>query len=468
MPAPAREQLAGDEPDVVGGSTGSARQRSRLRCWKTCESGSASDGQVVNSTVLKIAEQWSQPNFRVNELDLIHLRPYVESFLDLDWLREQLDEYEHWGTDNSDPFLRRNLLHRPIGFNMLGAAIWAARSWEDIYQEDQSFRPPMGPKRLINIACSLAVLELHAGSQLDVDAREYLQQRLQASGQLWGVVHECETFAYFIQKGFAVEPFFLKKASRKEIVIQWDGREIPVQCKSKMPGAGQAISQESFTTLAGCLAHDVKLSGQKLTVRIGSTGSVRPQDIDFLRKQVRSGVGGGSGPALVTTDTRTFTVKTEPLAGTTTVAEARVNLAKHGFHLTMGIWEPESNGDAYDAVVVVGIDAEPEENPWDSLESSIKDGAKQLRGGPPGIVAVHYQDPLNDFEQLRPSPEPMRVHIGRILESLPHVGAVILSSEPDLQLPGAGDPGRARIYSGREWRFPADFSLGELISKGQE
>lgn len=391
--------------------------------------------------------------------------PYVEGFLDPDWLREQLDEYERWGTDNSDPFLRRNLLHRPMGFNLLGAAIWAARSWEDIYQGDQSFRPPMGPKRLLTIACSLAVLELHAGSQLDTDAREYLQQRLQASDQLWGVVHECNTFAHFIQKGFAVQPFFLKKASRKEIVIQWDGQEIPVQCKSKMPGAGRAISQESFTTLAGCLAHDVKLSGQKLTVRIGSAGSVRPQDIDFLREQVRSGVGGRSGPALVTTDTRTFTVKTEPLVATTTVAEARADLAKYGCHLTMGIWEPETNSDAYEAVIVVGIDAEPEENPWDSLKASINDGAKQLQGGPPGIIAIHYPDPMNDFEQLRPGPAPMRVHIGLMLEALPHVGAVMLSSEPDLQLPGDHGPGQARIYNGKEWRFPADFPLGEPISE---
>ena len=314
----------------------------------------------------------------------------------------------------------------------------------------------------------MLVLELHAGSQLDADARKYLQQRLQASDQLWGVVHECNTFAYFIHKGVAVEPFFLKKGSREEIIVRWDSHEIPVQCKCKMPGAGRAISQESFSTLAGCLARDVKLSGKKVVVRIGSTGPIRPQDVDFLREQVRSGAGAGPGAALATNDTRTFTVKTEPLGGTTTVADARDKLAEHGFHLTMGIWEPGSEGDAYEAVVVVGIDAKPDEHPWDSLKASIKDGAKQLQGGPPRIVAIHYPDPLNDFEQLRPGPEPMRVHVGRMLETLPHVGAVILSSEPDLQLPGAGSPGQAAIYNGKEWRLPADFPLGEPIAEGHQ
>ena len=70
----------------------------------------------MNSTVRKIAEQCSQPKARVNELDLVHLRPYIEGFLDPDWLRAKFDEYESWTNDNSDPFLQRNL-HRPIGLN---------------------------------------------------------------------------------------------------------------------------------------------------------------------------------------------------------------------------------------------------------------------------------------------------------------------------------------------------------------
>ena len=347
---------------------------------------------------------------------------------------------------------------------MLVAAIWAARSWEEIYQQDTSYRPPMGPKRLVAVGCSLAALELHASPLLDTAAREYLQQRLQAPDQMWGMVHECSTFAYFIQKGFNVEPHFLKKGNPEEITILWDGQEIPVQCKCKMPGAGRAISQESFTSLAGCLARDVKQSGHKSVVRIESTGSVRPQDIDFLRGKVREGVGSGPGPVLVTNDGRTFTVKSEALARSTTIAEARENLAQYGSHLTMGIWEPVEGSNDYEASVVVGIYAEPEETPWNSLRTSIRNGAKQLQDGPPGIVAVHYTDPLDNFEQLRPVAEvPMRVQVGRMLETLPHVGAVLLSTEPDLQIPGSGGAGHASIYTGTEWRFPEGFPLGEPV-----
>ncbi len=78
-------------------------------------------------------------------------------------------------------------------------------------------------------------------------------------------------------------------------------------------------------------------------------------------------------------------------------------------------------------------------------------------------MAIHYSDPLADFEQLRPGVEPMKVQIRRILEKLPHVGAVMLSMEPGLQLPGSGGTGHARIYTRKDSRFPADFPLGEPI-----
>ncbi len=417
----------------------------------------------MDSTIRVIAEQCSEPRPRVDELALCQLRPYVESFLNLGWLNAQLSDYEQWAAGNSDPFLQRSLLHRPMGFNMLAAAIWAARSWEEIYRKDKNYRPPGGSKHLLNIACSLAVLELNAGKQLDSATREHIRQRLQATGELWSIVHECNTFAYFIQKGVEVEPWFLKKASQQEIIVRWNGEEIPVQCKCKRPGAGRAISQEAFTTLAGCIAKDLKMSGQKLIVRIGSTGTVRPQDIDFLRDQVRSGVGAGSAPVPVRNDQQTFSIKTESLKGNFTIDSAGNYLASCGFHLVMGIAAPEGNSGRYEAVVVVGIDAKPDENPWRSLKDSVRDGARQLEGGPPGIVAIHYVDPISDFEQLRPGREPMRVTMGKMLRTLPHVGAVMLSSEPDLQLPGAGGPGHCRFYHGNEWHFPTDFPLGEPV-----
>jgi hypothetical protein len=121
----------------------------------------------MDNKIQEIAEECSRPGGSVDELSLVHLRPYLESYLDSDWLREKLQEYEIWASTNSDHTLQRNILHRPLGINVLVAMIWSARSWERLYRDDASFRPPGGAKKLINIAASLAVLELHAGLHLD-------------------------------------------------------------------------------------------------------------------------------------------------------------------------------------------------------------------------------------------------------------------------------------------------------------
>lgn len=165
-----------------------------------------------------IAEKCSNSQV-VETTELPLLRPYVESYLDRNWLDCQLEEYEAWARVNSEPFLQHNFLHRPTGFNMLVAAIWAASYWENEYKNDASFKRSLGAIRMMNIACSLAVLELHAKQCLDFAARKYLKQRLQSTQELWGVIHELNTFAFFIRQGTIVVPNFLKTASVEEITV---------------------------------------------------------------------------------------------------------------------------------------------------------------------------------------------------------------------------------------------------------
>lgn len=417
----------------------------------------------MNKEIRSIAEQCSKPKSGVHELALLQLRPYVESFLDATWLSTELKIYETWASKNSDPFLQRALLHSPPGFNMLAASIWAARDWEKIYKDEPSFGVPAGAKRLVSIACSLAVLELQAGQLLDQQAREYLRKRLQHAENLWGAIHELHTFAFFIRQGAEVQPHFLKEASPQEITLQWRGVGIPVQCKSKKPGSGRLIRQDVFTRLACYIARDAGARRKRSLVRIGSTSKIRDEDVEFIRRQVSNGIGSGMGPALAINNGRTFTVRSQSLSGQFTVKTIRDYLSRFNFHVGMVIGEPASNGNAYDVVVVVGIEADLQEKPWNSLLSSIEKGAKQLKGGPPGIVAIHYADPVMDFEALCSDTRPLTAILGELLSPRPHVGAVMLTSEPDLQLPGAGDPGRVRIYHKKPWPFPEDF-LSQAIS----
>lgn len=413
----------------------------------------------MNQTIRSIAEQCSQSTSGVHEEAVVHLGPYIEGFLDSTWLENKLREYRDWASKNSHPVLQRSLLHRPFGFNMLAASIWAARDWESIRKEDASFRLPAGARPLLNTASSLAVLEYHAGQFLDSRAREHLRQRLQeAKRQIWGVIHELHTFAFFVRKGAKVDPHFLQKASPKDLTVHWHGVCIPVQCKVKPPGSGRIIPQDIFTDLACRIALDAKASGKRLLVRIGSTGAIREGDVEFLRDQISKGIGSRMGPALITNKERTFSVRSELLSGQFTAKTISSYLSSFAFHIGMTIGEPEPPGNVFNAVAVVGIEADlNEKSAWYSLRRSIEDGARQLENDLPGIVTIYYADPVRDFENLCPVPGQMKIFTGKLIDRYPHVGAVILASEPDLQFPRAGLPGNASIYYGEPWLFPSDF-----------
>jgi hypothetical protein len=420
---------------------------------------------TMEEIVRKIAEKCSRADARVNDLDLVHLRPYIEGFLDSQWLESQLCDYNAWASKNSDDTLRRAILHRPLGTNVLIAMIWAARSWEREYRSNASLHPGAGAKRLLSIACSMAVLERHAGDLFDREAREYIRQRLQAERNLVGVVHEVNAAAHFVCRGASVEPLFLKKANEKEILVHWAGESIPVQCKAKQPGAGRLIPQDMFTTLAGSIAHDVKLAKRRLLVRIGTTGPIREQDFEFLRSCVLDSGGRYIAPALIQHDDRVFSLKVEPISGLFTIESVKDYLASFGFQVGMIVGEPARGGTNFNVVCVIGIEARVDDRlkTSRSLRESIRTAADQLTGGPPGIIAIHYADPVPDFEALRAGDGPLKYEMYRMMDPWPHVGAIMLSSEPDFQPLPMGHAGKVHSYV----REPDPFAdlLGPRITR---
>ena len=184
-----------------------------------------------------------------------------------------------------------------------------------------------------------------------------------------------------------VQPHFLQKVSPQELTVNWHGVKIPVQCKAKRPGAGRLISKDVVTTLACYIARDARAARRRLLVRIGTTGPIRHEDVEFLRHQVRSGVGSSMGPTLVTNGRRLFTVKTELLSGQFTRETIQDYLSSFAFHVGMIIGEPAPDRNGCDAVAVVGIEADPwEKQPWHSLRDSIKEGARHHLGPPHYIL----------------------------------------------------------------------------------
>ena len=408
----------------------------------------------MNIDMQSIAEKCSSSQ-ALDSSELPLLLPYVESFLDKDWLDTKLAEYKAWAANNSNPFLQHSFLHRPIGFNMLVAAIWAMDYWKREHETDVSFKPRMGAIRLMNIACSLAILEFYAEGWLNTAARKYLEQRLQSTEDLWGLIHELNTFAYFIRKGKKVEPHFLKRASRIEMIVDWHGAIIPVECKNLRPGTGRSISQDVFITLAGYIAIDMRKANKSLMVKIRTTGKMPTQDIDFLRLQVQKYAGTTIAPVLVKHKERIYSIMGQqlPNKGTESLLEEYLP----GSYLRMIIAEPETRGGKNKPVAVVGIEANPIEKPFSSLRSAIMKGVNQLPDDRPGILAVYYTDPVEDFNSFCPGPLTMQEYISRLLTPFSHIGMVLMSSEPNYLGPPDSKAGKTYMFYRKPWAFPEDF-----------
>jgi hypothetical protein len=206
------------------------------------------------------------------------------------------------------------------------------------------------------------------------------------------------------------------------------------------------------------IARDMKLRGQSLVLKLATTGKLPSEDIGRLR-QATAEVGKTVedrpvGPVLYTVGSRTYAISARSIGGTFSPLEAEDTLEPFGLHNGMLIGEPVGDGDRQRIDAVVGIVADPSEKPWRSLSESIRAAANQLKGGPPGLVAVHYSDPVSDFQNL--APLPLSAALGQLIEPWPHVAGVLLSSEPDFQFRG----GTVRAHFNLS-RLPADFPVGE-------
>ena len=75
----------------------------------------------------------------------------------------------------------------------------------------------------------------------------------------------------------------------------------------------------------------------------------------------------------------------------------------------------------------------------------------------PGILAIYYTDPVENFNALCPGSHTMQAYISNCLAPFSHVGAVILSSEPDYLGLAESKAGKTYIYYRKPWAFPEDF-----------
>lgn len=181
---------------------------------------------------------------------------------------------------------------------------------------------------------------------------------------------------------------------------------------------------------------------------IKTEGIIPEEDVDPLVAEIARTLHYRT-PIFVPLRGRTYVAETRSVDGQITWEDAKQFADSFGLHLSMLIGSPPDSADPahQDVDVVVGIDAQPDEQPWRSLRDSVESAADQLEGKRPGLIAIHYSDPVPDVEALGPDDRQLDKAVDERLHIHPNIGGISISSDP------AHDAGEADAFARMVFMF---------------
>jgi hypothetical protein len=299
------------------------------------------------------------------------------------------------------------------------------------------------------MASAIGVAEAYAADLLDGEARRHMRDRLRSKQNVWSFIHECETFTTFIRLGLTAIPLFFRNGASVDVELHWNGWVIPVQCKSKQPGAGSAFKEDVSTRLLASIARDLKFAGRRCAIRIkpATAEDFSLDDIDVLRQAARYLPERTDGDRLEYSHGRLFALASLPLSQDSIPNELDVALSRFGCHIGLAVSEPSGPSSEQLIQAVVGVDANPndeEQKAAAAFLTALSRAAHQLDGGPPGIAAIHYFNTRPVWQGTEDAP-PWMVHpLNEAFANHQSLAGVIVSVEPYLIAPGKTDSMRSR------------------------
>ncbi len=413
-----------------------------------------------------------------------------------EWCDQQLSGFEAWVRTQSDPVLQVKVLDRPLHSNPVVAMLWAARRYQQS-RSDYPSLPPAGAQRFLQVALDLATTESVAGrvfsERPEVHARRQMAKRLRNREGAWALIHETRTLAHFERLGLTPEPFFLIDSSPQEMVLTCEGERVPVECKVKLPGTGRVVSMEHFTRLACDLTRTLHALGRRVEVCIAGSTLSDDADVALLQGEVlRCSEQPGEGYALVSAaGGRHYAVQVKLLSDRQmTAADVAAKTVERSMFPALRV----AGSDGREQVVI-GMKCNGSHEPWRTWMDSLAEMAGKWAAHPPGIVAIHFSDPIDDLEAISPGAQadaairrwtekclasgaitrlqaerilsapfpqgqaPSIDHVLlRMIDDLPQFAAVMFSTEPDLGLSQQGVPGSGWTLPTK--RLPRAFPAG--------
>jgi len=390
---------------------------------------------------------------------------YLKDILGSDWVAHEAQSYRAWCAKH---FLPIAWSFRSPNTNPL---IPMFAVFDDWYRNAEKSKPPSQAVDLAGIAGCVSYFEPYWSSLKRGVGREHIKSYLRNTATCRGTIYELTSAFNYVRAGATpVTPLFLNplQPDKADILITWQGVEIEVHCKSKVPGAGNKIHADLFDYLAGCtLAYFLSSTAKNTWLRLICDDDLKEDDIEYLRERIDNLLQIGLVGDFPLCENRYVLEIKEirvPARGITVDEIKKLHKPMYRAILADNSLSPTS-GHGYHKVCVFDAVSRKRPHAASSLKDSIKLATEQVSRKRPSIVTVHFHDRMDWAVANRLVPfkdflaQQLATRRGK------NVGALVLTGEPltgERWMGGAYERSLPAIcyvnpYANKRIQLPPDF-----------
>jgi len=302
--------------------------------------------------------------------------------------------------------------------------------FEDWWGKTTKPKPPAVVIDLATIAGEISYFEPYWSSLKAGAGKKHIRSNMRNPETCRGMIFELTTAFHYVRAGAnPVTPLFMRPDHKADIIITWQGEEIEVHCKSKIPGAGQKIHADLFDYLANCtLGYFSNLTGRSLKVKLVCNDELKREDIEYILERIKNLIQGdlvGDYPLCNNSYTLRISETRIPPGGITVGEVGKLHKPMYRAILADNII-----GGRYYKVSYFDAISRKRPKVASSLKESIKQAIRQVTGKRPSIIAIHFYDPM--YWELADKLRGFTTFLEKILQQGrgKDVGVLILSGEP--------------------------------------
>ena len=268
--------------------------------------------------------------------------------------------------------------------------------------------------------------------------------RLKSDENAASLLFEINVAVHFLQQGCSVDLPEVTTDSPIDVLAKFDTYEVEIQCKRKGLGSGRKIPNPLFDRLVAEVYESWSEARSRFAIRLRCADRLDAGHVHHLGETISDCLKSGwTGTITVLGDSYTLTIEQIGPKDDLVQAGATIDRLYRLFddlhrppHLALLDWAPTElpRSDLPVNPSYFLCQSEREDRVLDNVLDSLREGARQLTGDKPGIVAVHIPEPVSrDTLERGLRPTALGLALGRSSEvpdaSLGKASAVLISGE---------------------------------------